>query len=146
MLPGCEADHSPQCGAEVKNARIYTSSPTCVFTAWCLDENRDDTRMWQNKRRFRQTFCTFIFEEGGSSETSVTLRTAADLRWTMRTRYNEGGCQFFELVTIHVNLEKMEMFITILGVTSLQVGQYVIRQCFSTAGPRPGTGPWASDR
>jgi hypothetical protein len=33
--PGCEADHSPPSGAEVKNAWIYTSTPQYVFMSKC---------------------------------------------------------------------------------------------------------------
>jgi len=29
--PGREADHSPQSSAEIKNVRIYTSTPQFVF-------------------------------------------------------------------------------------------------------------------
>jgi hypothetical protein len=32
--PGCEADHSPPCGAKVKNAWSYTFSSTYVFVEW----------------------------------------------------------------------------------------------------------------
>jgi len=35
--PGCEADHSTQCNAEVKNGWSYTSTPQYVFTAWYLN-------------------------------------------------------------------------------------------------------------
>jgi hypothetical protein len=31
--PGREADHSPQTSGEVKNTRIYTSTPPYTFTA-----------------------------------------------------------------------------------------------------------------
>jgi hypothetical protein len=34
--PGREADHSPPCSAELKNAWSYTSTPPYVSTAWCL--------------------------------------------------------------------------------------------------------------
>jgi hypothetical protein len=34
--PGREADHSPPCSAEVKNAWIYTYTPQYVFAARCL--------------------------------------------------------------------------------------------------------------
>jgi hypothetical protein len=33
---GRENDHSPQSGAEVKNAWHYTSTPQYIFMAWCL--------------------------------------------------------------------------------------------------------------
>jgi hypothetical protein len=39
---GCEADHSPLSVAEVKNAWRYTSTPSCVFTAWCLIKHREN--------------------------------------------------------------------------------------------------------
>jgi hypothetical protein len=34
--PGREADHSPPCNSEVKNAWSCTSTPQYVFMAWCL--------------------------------------------------------------------------------------------------------------
>jgi hypothetical protein len=34
--PGLEADHSPPCSSGLKNARIYTSTPTYVFMAWLI--------------------------------------------------------------------------------------------------------------
>jgi hypothetical protein len=39
---GCEADHSPPCSAEVKNAWSYTSTPQYVFMAWCLVKHKDN--------------------------------------------------------------------------------------------------------
>jgi len=39
--PVCEADHSPPCATEVKNAWGYTFTPQYVLTAWCLVKNRD---------------------------------------------------------------------------------------------------------
>jgi hypothetical protein len=36
----CEADHSPPCSAEVKNAWSYTSTPQYVFMAWCLAQGQ----------------------------------------------------------------------------------------------------------
>jgi hypothetical protein len=44
--PEHEADHSPQSSAEVKNAWNYTSTPQCVFMAWCLVKDRDFTFAW----------------------------------------------------------------------------------------------------
>jgi hypothetical protein len=40
--PRRESDHSPQSSAEVKNAWSYTSTPQCVFMAWCLVKHRDN--------------------------------------------------------------------------------------------------------
>jgi hypothetical protein len=34
--PRCQADHSPPCSSEVKNAWSYTSTPLYVSMAWCL--------------------------------------------------------------------------------------------------------------
>jgi len=31
-----EANHPPSSSSKVKNAWIYTSTPQCVFMAWCL--------------------------------------------------------------------------------------------------------------
>jgi hypothetical protein len=45
--PGREADHSPPPSAEVKeckNAWSYTSTPQCVFMAWCLIKHRGHVR------------------------------------------------------------------------------------------------------
>jgi hypothetical protein len=39
---GHEADHSPPCSAEVKNAWRYTSTPQYVFMSWCLVKHRDN--------------------------------------------------------------------------------------------------------
>jgi hypothetical protein len=39
-LPSCEADHPPPPSAEVKNAWSYSSTPPCVFMAWCLVKHR----------------------------------------------------------------------------------------------------------
>jgi hypothetical protein len=36
-LPGRQADRSPPTGADVKNARGYTSTPLYIFMACCLD-------------------------------------------------------------------------------------------------------------
>jgi hypothetical protein len=35
---GCEADHSSQSSAEVKNAWSYTSTPHYAYMAWCSVE------------------------------------------------------------------------------------------------------------
>jgi len=40
--PGCETDHSPPSGAEVKNVWHYTSSPQYIFIVWCLVKHRDN--------------------------------------------------------------------------------------------------------
>jgi hypothetical protein len=40
--PAREADHSPPCSAEVKNAWNYTSIPQYFFMAWCLVKYRDN--------------------------------------------------------------------------------------------------------
>jgi hypothetical protein len=40
--PGREADNSPPCSAEVKNAWIYTPLPQYVFIAWCSVKHRDN--------------------------------------------------------------------------------------------------------
>jgi hypothetical protein len=40
--PEREADHSPPSSAEVKNTWNYTSTPQCVFLAWCLVRHRDN--------------------------------------------------------------------------------------------------------
>jgi hypothetical protein len=40
---GREADHSPPCSAEVKNAWSYTSTPQYVFMVWCLVKRTDFT-------------------------------------------------------------------------------------------------------
>jgi hypothetical protein len=40
--PGCEADHSPQSSAEVKNVWSCTSTTPYVFMAWCLVKHRDN--------------------------------------------------------------------------------------------------------
>jgi hypothetical protein len=37
-----EADHSPPSSAEVENVWSYTSTPQCVFIAWCLVKHRDN--------------------------------------------------------------------------------------------------------
>jgi hypothetical protein len=36
MWPRCEDDHSPPSSAEVKNTRLYTSTPPYAYKAWCL--------------------------------------------------------------------------------------------------------------
>jgi hypothetical protein len=40
--PGREADHSPPCSAEVKNAWSYTFTPPYVFMAWNFVKQRDN--------------------------------------------------------------------------------------------------------
>jgi hypothetical protein len=45
---GREADHSPLCSAEVKNARSYTSGSQYVFVAWFLVKHRDNTHAKMN--------------------------------------------------------------------------------------------------
>jgi hypothetical protein len=40
LSPGREADHLPPCGAAVKDACSYTSTPQYVFMAWCLVKHR----------------------------------------------------------------------------------------------------------
>jgi hypothetical protein len=40
--PGREANHSPPSSVEVKNSWSYTSTPQCVFMAWCLVKHRDN--------------------------------------------------------------------------------------------------------
>jgi len=37
---GREGDHSPPCGAEVKNAWSYNSTSLCAFMVWCLIKQR----------------------------------------------------------------------------------------------------------
>jgi len=38
--PGCEADHSPPCGVEVKNVWSYTSTPQYAFMVWCSEKEQ----------------------------------------------------------------------------------------------------------
>jgi hypothetical protein len=40
-VAGLEADHSPPPSTEVNNTWSYTSTPQCVFMAWCLVKHRD---------------------------------------------------------------------------------------------------------
>jgi len=40
--PGCDVDHSPPSGAEVKNAWSYTSTPQYFFMVWCLVKHRNN--------------------------------------------------------------------------------------------------------
>jgi hypothetical protein len=42
---GHEADRSPPCSTEVKNAWGYTSTPPYVFMAWCLVKHNDNTSL-----------------------------------------------------------------------------------------------------
>jgi len=41
-VAGLEADHSPPPSTEVNNTWSYTSTPQCVFMAWCLVKHRDN--------------------------------------------------------------------------------------------------------
>jgi len=40
--PDREADHSHSSNSEVKNEWSYTSTPSYIFTAWCLVKHRDN--------------------------------------------------------------------------------------------------------
>jgi len=40
--PGCESDHSPPSSAEVKNAWIYTSTPTILLQGVVLSKTSDN--------------------------------------------------------------------------------------------------------
>jgi hypothetical protein len=40
--PELEANHSPPSSAKVKNAWSHTSTPQCVFMAWCSLKHRDN--------------------------------------------------------------------------------------------------------
>jgi len=42
--------------------------------------------------------------------------------------------------------ENINIMKKVTGVPLKATGEVGLEQCFSTAGPRPGTGPWASDR
>jgi hypothetical protein len=53
-LPGRGPDNSPPSGAEVKNAGSYTSTPTCVFTAWYLVKYR--YKWYLVKYRYKFTY------------------------------------------------------------------------------------------
>jgi len=46
--PGCEADHSPQSSAEVKNVCNYTSTHPYVFIPWYLIKHRTRVEVYFN--------------------------------------------------------------------------------------------------
>jgi hypothetical protein len=54
--PGREAYHSPPSSAEVKNARSYTSTPSYVFMAWCLNTGYVFSVCYLVKHRVNLTF------------------------------------------------------------------------------------------
>jgi hypothetical protein len=55
--PGCEADQSPPCSAEVKNAWSHTSTPQYVFMAWCLVKHRDNFTLRKEMKINTSIYC-----------------------------------------------------------------------------------------
>jgi hypothetical protein len=76
--PGREANHSPPSSTETKNVWSYTSTPTYVWTAWCLVKLRANFAFYRSKsmrglRRVRLwTTRTLVYANVAALQQAIT--------------------------------------------------------------------------
>jgi hypothetical protein len=81
MRLGCEADHSPPCSAEVKNAWSYISTPQYAFMKWCSVKAQE---LW-NISRYSLNICLHKLRK-----TSVIWRWMTQKLSVIVSRYKFG--------------------------------------------------------